>query len=331
MSVALDVAIGVVFLYLVLALTVTICQELLATLLASRAKHLYGAIATMLEGAGKDWQGLVRKFYEHPLIRNLSNEELELVKGHPSLGGKGLPSYIPSKTFALALIDVLRKERKLSEVTGADRILASATEVVASLPEGRLKEAFSILLMDAERFGEDVEQRSRLVSERIEGWFNDRMARASGWYKRRAQVISIVLALGVTLAFNADTLHVAGRLWNDAALRTGVVAVADAFAKGHVAAPPSTPDPKLVERGEALATKVLELQSSGIPVGWQNRDWAAFRPIDYLLLALGWLLTALAVSLGAAFWFDVLSKALQLRGSGPKVSASTGVVANGSR
>jgi hypothetical protein len=331
MSIALDVGIGVVFLYLMLALTVTICQELLTTLLASRAKHLYGAIASMLEGAGKDQQGLVRKFYEHPLIRNLSNEELELTKGHPSLGGKGLPSYIPSKTFALALIDVLRKDRKLSEVTGADRILASASEVVATLPEGRLKQALSILLTDAERFGQDVDQRSRLVSERIEGWFNDRMARASGWYKRRAQVISIVLALGVTLAFNADTLHVAGRLWNDAALRAGVVAAADAFAKGQVAAPPNTPEPKLVERGEALASKAIELQNSGVPVGWQNRDWAAFRPVDYLLLALGWLLTALAVSLGAAFWFDILSKALQLRGSGLKVSASTGVVANGSR
>ena len=66
-------------------------------------------------------------------------------------------------------------------------------------------------------------------------------------------------------------------------------------------------------------------------MGWHSRDWAAFRPVDYLLLALGWLLTALALSLGAAFWFDVLSKALQVRGSGPKVSASTGVVTNSTR
>ncbi|HKY41193.1 MAG TPA: hypothetical protein VJN18_34905 [Polyangiaceae bacterium] len=41
---------------------------------------------------------------------------------------------------------------------------------------------------------------------------------------------------------------------------------------------------------------------------------------------MGWILTALAVSLGSNFWFDVLGKALQLRGSGPKVDVSSGEV-----
>jgi len=43
-------------------------------------------------------------------------------------------------------------------------------------------------------------------------------------------------------------------------------------------------------------------------------------------LILGWFLTALAVSLGSGFWFDILSKVLQLRGSGKKVSPVTGRV-----
>jgi hypothetical protein len=33
---------------------------------------------------------------------------------------------------------------------------------------------------------------------------------------------------------------------------------------------------------------------------------------------LGWLLTAGALSLGAPFWFDVLSKFINIRGSGDK-------------
>ena len=47
---------------------------------------------------------------------------------------------------------------------------------------------------------------------------------------------------------------------------------------------------------------------------------------DWVLAFAGWLITALAVSLGAGFWFDVLGKALQLRGTGAKVSTTTGTV-----
>ena len=41
---------------------------------------------------------------------------------------------------------------------------------------------------------------------------------------------------------------------------------------------------------------------------------------------LGWLITALAISLGAPFWFDMLNKIIRLRGAGPKVD-STGTTA----
>ena len=33
---------------------------------------------------------------------------------------------------------------------------------------------------------------------------------------------------------------------------------------------------------------------------------------------LGWLITALAVSLGAPFWFDLLNRLVKLRGTGTK-------------
>ena len=39
---------------------------------------------------------------------------------------------------------------------------------------------------------------------------------------------------------------------------------------------------------------------------------------SWFLIFIGWLLTALAVSLGAPFWFDLLNKFIRLRESGPK-------------
>ncbi len=299
MSTALDVAIGIVFLYLLLALMVTTVQELVASILRLRAKNLYAAIAGMLE-SGNGKSPLVEQLFKHPLVKNLVNKELKIVSGELPFFGAGLPSYIPSKTFALALLDVLQGDAP-SRATGGDRVLASAKELVEKLPDGDLKRSLGLLVNDAEEIEEDIDKRAALVSGRIEGWFNERMARASGWYKRNAQFWSLVIAAGVTVAFNADTLHVAKALWDDATLRAAVVTSAQAF------------------HDQAAG----DLLGSNIPIGWHG--WSA-SGWALTLVPAGWLITTLAVSLGAAFWFDVLGKALQLRGSGPKISAVTGVV-----
>ncbi|MEO8630927.1 MAG: hypothetical protein ABI612_22940 [Betaproteobacteria bacterium] len=41
----------------------------------------------------------------------------------------------------------------------------------------------------------------------------------------------------------------------------------------------------------------------------------------WLIKIIGWLITGLAVTLGALFWFDLLNKLVNLRGSGPKPAA----------
>jgi hypothetical protein len=61
-----------------------------------------------------------------------------------------------------------------------------------------------------------------------------------------------------------------------------------------------------------------------LPTGWP--PGGAPLPtgiLPWLIRGLGWLVTALSVSLGAAFWFDVLSRALRLRSTGGRVSVAT--------
>lgn len=50
-----------------------------------------------------------------------------------------------------------------------------------------------------------------------------------------------------------------------------------------------------------------------LPIGWSNG-----LAIPSVSQALGWILTALALSLGSSFWFDLLSKFINIRGAGPK-------------
>jgi hypothetical protein len=130
----------------------------------------------------------------------------------------------------------------------------------------------------------------------IEAWFDSSMARVSGWYKRSTQWIVLVIALVVTVALNIDTIRIAQFLYHDDAARSAIVARAEAAAKD--------PDRNYQEAKAELAALQL-------PIGWDNAEAAA--PPVSLTRILGWLLTALAATLGAPFWFDVLNKFVTLR------------------
>lgn len=325
MSTALDVAIGLILLYLLLALMVTTAQELVAGMFRLRAKHLFEVIEGMLRGnqdasspEAKQATELVQKLYAHPLITNLVNQKLTLKDGKPPLLGGGLPSYIPSQTFALALLDVLRG--KSAAPAGATALLANARETITKLEDGELKRTLTLLLDDvsvqADSALAKLEDRAALATKRVETWFNDRMARASGWYKRNAQFWSFLLAVFVTVGANADTLYVAQRLWSDSHLRSLVVESA----------------------GEVQSGAALTLKDSGLPIGWPQLlpepelngptadSEALTNQSPWYLIVIGWLITAICVSLGAPFWFDVLNRAIKMRSGGANVSTATGRV-----
>jgi hypothetical protein len=80
---------------------------------------------------------------------------------------------------------------------------------------------------------------------------------------------------------------------------------------------------QLVPDADALYAQVEEqLRKTSLPIGWDEPPWKHDWK-QLLLSILGCLLTALAGSLGAPFWFDLLKKVANLRGSGPKPEEQT--------
>jgi hypothetical protein len=333
MTIVLDVAIGITFLYLLLALIVTTVQELLASALGLRAQNLYAALEGMLKGtspgAGATGPGstLITEVYSHPLIKNLRGKKL-LAPNELSL-----PSYIPSKTFALALLDVLRRRSSLSEELGATKLLNGARETLGAI-EGHddLKRSLELVFEQAETKATRLDEEVELVTSGIETWFNDRMSRASGWYTRKAQLLALVLGLAVTAVTNADSIRVVDALWHNGALREAAASTAQSFydrsqasagsQNSGSAQPPAAARPATAAAG--TSDPLRELNASKLPIGWEGLDFTDAKL--WPLRLLGWLITTLAVSLGAGFWFDALGDALGLRKTGPKVSAATGRV-----
>jgi hypothetical protein len=163
------------------------------------------------------------------------------------------------------------------------------------------------------------EQAVEKLRQNLEDWFNDAMDRFSGWYKRWTRQISFGVAVVIVVVANADTMMLANRLARDAALRAGIVAAAD-NASQKIAGDTSniqTARQQLLDESEKL----------NLPLGWMNPEVNGtedpFAPeripqttSGWLMKIFGLLMTALAVSLGAPFWFDTLSKFMNVRGAG---------------
>ena len=117
---------------------------------------------------------------------------------------------------------------------------------------------------------------------------------------------------------NADSFSVAQRLWKNDAVRSAVVAQANAaVSKGGTACGNGSAKPSPQDAAKCLE-KVKQL---GIPLGWSKDTSPSGWGIPGKMLGL--LLTAFAILLGAPFWFDLLGKVSQLRGAGPPSGGAT--------
>jgi hypothetical protein len=291
----LDVVIGLVFIYLLLSLIVTAAGELVASWLKRRPATLWRGIVSLLGD-----ESAAEELYSHPLIKGLTGTSW-FEKYRKGLPFRQRPSYIPSRTFALALLD------SLSPLTAGGRtsnhLRAALALRLSADANDPLAKSISVLLDDA---AGDIEK----LKTNLETWFNNGMDRVTGWYKRRTQYILLVISMAVTVWINADTLVLAKALIVDSSTRTALVDQAQQ----------TVTDNRVPTAKESITT----LGGISLPLGWQDVKDAADWRKQFREHFFGWLLTALAVSMGAPFWFDLLGKVITVRGTGkpPDAKAS---------
>jgi hypothetical protein len=109
----IEVAIGLIFVWIVLSLTTIQIQEWISTRLDKRARYMEDAIHEMLANPN-----LKAQFYDHPVIRGLTSKKRKepskvfvWLYNFPLLRGftkekRKIPSYIPSQQFALSMFDI---------------------------------------------------------------------------------------------------------------------------------------------------------------------------------------------------------------------------------
>lgn len=306
----LDVLIGLSLVYLIFSTAASIGVELLETWLRRRGKLLergIGEILSQIVGSG-DQDGnaaakaMVRQLYDSPFVYSL-------YEGKYEVGGSKLPSAIPAARFAGAVIALAADHEEF-------RKAANTMLKVAGLKLG----------------DDDVKVRAALAA-----YFDESMERVTGWYRRHVQRVLLAIGAVLAIALNADTLNIVRTLSQDDALRAKIVATAVGVqGEGQAITPVCKEATADCERqlAQQVNSQLALASNLGLPLGWnlggtgiglpacvpkagdqtcsQGRAFAS-GALFVITKILGLALTALATTLGAPFWFDLLNRLIQTR------------------
>ncbi len=155
-------------------------------------------------------------------------------------------------------------------------------------------------------------------------WFDNSMTRASGTYKRNAKAFSFLLGLGVAVVVNVDTINMVDRLYKNQALSDSVAQLADQVVSTNPQVVDQLNQAKSNQEREAAIAPIRSNlnyvldQVSAFPIGWNLPSDFQVSPQTWLLRLAGWFISALAFSMGAPFWFETLSKFINVRNAGSK-------------
>jgi len=162
--------------------------------------------------------------------------------------------------------------------------------------------------------GGDLDQ----ARKNLEAWYDSAMDRISGWYKRKTHWFLFWIGLIIAVSANVSTLDLAWYLYRNEAARSAVTAAATEAVQR-----PAASEGDRVAADSARAS----LAALNLPLGWSDTTrelaFGVANPMKLtgprwwlnlvVMPVLGWLLTAIAVTLGAPFWFDVLNRIMVIR------------------
>ena len=204
---------------------------------------------------------------------------------------------------------------------------------------------------------EDARHDVKAFRINMESWFNETMTRASGWYRKQTQTWLLCIGIAIAALFNVDSIAIARILMKDKNVRTEMVQLATSRAPAYTAITDTLIRKNVLHKDSAFyrtdtSLRVFVNDTSLIGVYAMLRNDAGdarnvlgisracitdsssghkitrcgythpFQQNGALIFA-GWCITALAISLGAPFWFDLLGKLVKFRTAAPPNDSTT--------
>jgi len=269
------------------------------------------------------------------------------------------PAYLDAQLFATTVLDIAtgkgERGRLPNEITAWRHAIEQTIEQRPGTDDD-LQDHLLALLRQVPADSPDV---GAALKAALAKWFEEAMQRTSGVYRRKTQKALFVIGIILALALNADALRIAQVLYQNPALRSEVASQAEQLYRDRVDADgklkPVADDATTRQQLQTYSAELRDLTKIGFPLGWMPHWRDNFISLPEARLAddgkavpakpglaayaaklVGLLASALAVTLGAPFWFDVLGRIVKLRSSAgaaaekPKEPAATSVAGPGS-
>jgi hypothetical protein len=219
-----------------------------------------------------------------------------------------------------------------------------------------VNQALNALLLNVEEYVTEGETNLAKARKNVEVWFNDSMDRVSGAYKRYAQTLALIIGFLTALFLNIDSIGLTFYLWREPSVRAVLAERAQDFNLDFTSQGTNAQsDPlqtfreqftglklpvgwSLKDKGDTLfaapATDTPAPRceifptandyfgvsfSSNSPGFLKNKCLMPSQPdrsTNLFIKLLGIVITAVAARQGAPFWFDILKRAVNLRGTG---------------
>ena len=290
----LEVAIGLVVVYYILGAIVSFVTQLINEAAETRGK----ALERYLKQALGDKYLELKDLPQVKVLRPIRYKNFMSIFG--SVTEPKMLEKIPAPVLVDAFFDLTGLSGK--EGLNADELTAA----ISQLPESEGKQAVLKWIKQGVTDVNDLRSRTTAYLSGI-------LDQASATFKANARSFVIILSILITLLFGTDSIQLARDLWGNAELRAVAAAQANAVVQQQGA---EADLQQLVDDLKAYSIQVGWWQTQSVPQDGNVGTWIGF----ILLKVAGLSVTALAVSQGSSFWYDLL-KRLTGNGGGKDVSS----------
>jgi len=192
------------------------------------------------------------------------------------------------------------------------KIYKRIKEMSDILPESLQKSLYILAKQATTKIGETGDGFHQFQKE-VEKWFDNGMERATGVYQRNARGVAFLIGFFIAIAANIDTLHIMDSLSKDSLLRATI----SSYSEELVNNANDKLNEEELERVQAQVNQALDRLE--LPIGWgqQKNNYTNENQLSIYLAGLkkllGWIISGIAISMGANFWFNLLKKIFEVK------------------
>ncbi len=303
----IEVAISIVFVYLSLSVVTSIVLEFFSTIMNLRGRELRKAIYGMMDESGVV-DALTRRIEKSPLLQSFRRSS------------RRTPSYIDSASYASSLLNNLPDYHSLGD-------LNTMEFRIKSMQKSDVKQ----VLLEFNTFMPDE------LEKKVAAWYDQSMDRFKGHFKRFVKKYLVLIGFIIAAAINADSIRVFHLISENASLRDNYISEATEVINTYKSYQEYVDEkgkellPEEAEQLSSVFTKASQIIEDDLNkiakaevFGWSKVEFtekneAGIGDFQFWgLKLLGIMLSALAISMGGPFWYDVLAKITPLGGKGNK-------------